>query len=69
NDGIVGTTFPTVASISLDPIPLNVQKQEMNIYVVAPGKEEIIDKEKCVAEAQNERERPERNPYTTDEQG
>ncbi|VDN91236.1 unnamed protein product [Brugia pahangi] len=69
NDEIMGTTFPIVASISLDPIPLNAQKQEMNIYVVAPGKEEIIDKQKCVAEAQNERERPARNPYITNEQG
>ncbi|VDO44422.1 unnamed protein product [Brugia timori] len=69
NDEIMGATFPIVASISLDPIPLNAQKQEMNIYVVAPGKEEIIDKEKCVAEAQNERERLARNPYTTNEQG
>nr|CRZ22109.1 Bm8154 [Brugia malayi] len=68
NDEIMGATFPIVASISLDPIPLNAQKQEMNIYVVAPGKEEIIDKEKCVAEAQNERERLARNPYTTNEQ-
>lgn len=54
--------------MSLDPLPLSAQVKEMNIYVVAPGKE-IINKEKCVAETQNEREGPGRNPYSMDGQG
>lgn len=69
SDGVIETTFPIAASMSLDPIPLNARTQEMNIYVVAPGKEEIIDKEKFVAGTRNEREGPARNPYPTDEQG
>ncbi|VBB26658.1 unnamed protein product [Acanthocheilonema viteae] len=56
SDGVVETTFPIVASMSRNPLRLNTQMQEMNIYVVAPGKEEIINKEKCVAETPNERE-------------
>ncbi|EJD74934.1 GTP-ase activating protein for Arf containing protein [Loa loa] len=68
SDGVVETTLPIAASMSLNPIPLNAQKHAMNIYVVAPGKEEIIDKEKCVAETRDEREGSIRNPHLTDEQ-
>ncbi|KAM3727659.1 ArfGAP with SH3 domain, ANK repeat and PH domain-containing protein [Dirofilaria immitis] len=68
NDEVLETTFPITASISLDPMPLNDQMQEMNIYVVAPGKEEIIDKQKYVAEIRNERETSARNSYLTDKQ-
>lgn len=63
------TVFPITTSVSLDPIPLNNQVQEMNVYVVAPGKEEIIDKQKYIAEIQNERGTSERNPYPSDDQG
>ncbi|CAG9530450.1 unnamed protein product [Cercopithifilaria johnstoni] len=66
SNGIMETTFPIVSSMSLDPLPLRAQ--EMNIYVVAPGKEEIINKEKCVAEIRNGREESTINPHPIDEQ-
>ncbi|VDK66770.1 unnamed protein product [Onchocerca ochengi] len=69
SDKIMETVFPITTSVSLDPIPLNNQVQEMNVYVVAPGKEEIIDKQKYIAEIQNERGTSERNPYPSDDQG
>uniref|UniRef100_A0A158Q8I3 PH domain-containing protein n=1 Tax=Elaeophora elaphi TaxID=1147741 RepID=A0A158Q8I3_9BILA len=68
SDGVIEATFPMAASMSLDPLPLNTQIQE-NIYVIAPGKEETIDEQNCIAETRNEKEMPARNPYYMDEQG
>uniref|UniRef100_A0A915PJS0 Uncharacterized protein n=1 Tax=Setaria digitata TaxID=48799 RepID=A0A915PJS0_9BILA len=52
--GVMETTFPIATSVSLDPIPLNAEMQETNVYVVAPAKEEITNKEKCIVEAPND---------------
>ncbi|VDK76715.1 unnamed protein product [Litomosoides sigmodontis] len=67
SNGVMQTTSQLGSSMGSDPPSLIAQMQEENIYVVAPGKEEIVSRD-CVSETRNEGEGLARNPYSVDEQ-